>query len=138
MSIHTIGSIGEISHNVTRIKKEPKQERFEEKDTPLNIIACKITPFISDPEENLHIFLRFNNIKYQISDEMKPLWPYGRVIITSAGFNGEFRRDNDEFMSLLFLGKEKNDALKIMSRIVEQNIEINNKKKIFFRLKQNK
>ena len=129
MTTYTIGNVGQISKAKIRheeIKKEPIQERLEDK-----IISCRITPFTSDPDENLHIFLRSNNIKYYVSDEMSPLWPYGRVIITSAGFNGEFYRNDDGFMSLMFLGKEKDEALKLMSRLVEQNIEIDKKKKFF-------
>jgi hypothetical protein len=124
-----IGNLGEISKALTRgIKKEKEevQERLEEK---LKQISCVITPFLSDPEENLHIFLRFNNIKYKISEEMTILWPYGRVIETSAGYSGEFRTFSDESMSLMYLGKEIDDAIKIMSRIVDKDIEIENKKK---------
>jgi hypothetical protein len=125
MTTHTIGNVGQISQaRATGNKQEPKQERLEEKDTKLKIISCVIMPFVADPDENLHVFLRSNHIKYHVSDEMTLLWPYGRVIETSAGFNGEFHRTDDEFMSLMFLGKERDDVLKLMSRIVEQNIEI--------------
>ena len=125
MTSLTIGNVGLISQaKATGNKQEPEQERLEEKDNKLKIISCVIMPFVADPDENLHVFLRSNRIKYHVSDEMTLLWPYGRVIETSAGFNGEFHRTGDGFMSLMFLGKERDDVLKLMSRIVEQNIEI--------------
>jgi len=132
MNSHTIGSVGQLSKvKANKVvadvaNKEPKQEeaRFEDKDTKLNIISCKITPFTPDPDQNLHIFLQLNNIKYTISDAMTDLWPYGRVIRTSTGFHGEFFRKNDGFMSLMYLGEKREEAIKLMSRLVEQNIVI--------------
>ena len=128
MAAIKIGSLGDISKALAsgiKEEKEEVQERLEEKSN----ICCVITPFLSDPEENLHIFLRFNRIKYKISEELTILWPYGRVIETSAGYSGEFRTFSDESMSLMYLGKEIDDAIKIMSRIVDKDIEIENKKK---------
>ena len=120
-----IGEVGQLSQNKV-INKETQQEatRFEEKDTPLSIIACKITMYNPNHDKNLHIFLCANNIKYTISDAMTDLWPYGRVIKTSTGYHGEFYRKNDEFRSLMYLGKKRNEVIRLMYRIVSQNIYI--------------
>ena len=113
----------EVQLSQAKINKEVT--RFEEKEvTTLSLISCKITPFTPNPDQNLHIFLRVNNIKYTISEAMTDLWPYGRVIRTSTGFHGEFFRKNDDLMSLMFLGKEREDAIHLMYRIVSQNIAI--------------
>ena len=129
LKIGTVGQISQAKATATMNKQEQEQERLEEKDDKLKIISCVIMPIVADPDENLHAFLRSNRIKYKVSDEMTILWPYGRVIETSAGFSGEFHRTDDGFMSLMYLGKERDDVLKLMSRLVEQNIEIEIKKK---------
>jgi hypothetical protein len=112
---------------VTNKGKEPKLEatRFEEKEaTTLSIISCKITTYNPNPDLNLKIFLNTNNIKYTISDAMTELWPYGRVIKTSTGFHGEFFRKNDDYMSLMYLGKTREEAINLMYRLVNQNIAL--------------
>jgi len=129
MNSNIIGSMGQLSRAkvVTDKGKEPKQEatRFEEKEaTTLSLISCKITPYNPNTDLNLKIFLNTNNIKYTISDALTELWPYGRVIKTSTGFHGEFFRKNDDFMSLMYLGKTREEAINLMYRLVNQNIAI--------------
>ena len=129
MNSNIIGSVGQLSRTkaVTNKGKEPKQEatRFEEKEaTTLSLISCKITPYNPNTDLNLKIFLNTNNIKYTISDALTELWPYGRVIKTSTGFHGEFFRKNDDYMSLMYLGKTREEAINLMYRLVNQNIAI--------------
>jgi hypothetical protein len=59
---------------------------------------------------------------------MTILWPYGRIIETTAGYSGEFFIIGDECMSLIYLGKEIDDVIKNMSRIVDKDLEIENRK----------
>lgn len=91
-------------------------------------LSCKITPFHHNPHINLKIFLDANNIKYTISEAMTNLWPYGRVILTNTGFHGEFYRQCDDFMSLMYLGKTREEVVNLMYRLVNQNIDIDSKK----------
>lgn len=134
MSGCEIGRMGHLSLAKTVInedvkKQEPEQEatRLEEKDTttlPVYHLSCKITPYNHNPQLNLKIFLDTNKIKYTISDAMTELWPYGRVIKTSTGFHGEFYKKNDDFMSLMYLGKTREEVINLMYRLVNQNIAL--------------
>ena len=62
---------------------------------------------------------------------MTNLWPYGRVILTNTGFHGEFYRQCDDFMSLMYLGKTREEVVNLMYRLVNQNIDIDSKKYFF-------
>lgn len=139
MSKCEIGSLGRLSLTKAVInedvkKQEPKQEaqRLEEKDTttsPLYHLSCKITTYNHNPLTNIKIFLNANNIKCTISDAMNEVWPYGTVIITSTGFHGEFYKKDDDFMSLMYLGKTREEAINLMYRLVNQNIALDFKNK---------
>lgn len=82
-------------------------------------LACK-RPITNT--DDLKSFLQSYNIFYKTTTVMSALWPYRRVIVNPSGYHGEFHNRYKEFTSLIFLGKEENDALKLMLCLVEQNI----------------
>lgn len=57
------------------------------------------------------------------------MWPYGQIVVTSGGYHGEFCRDYDDFVSLMYLGDTEDKALDLMLHLVEQGVVLDQLKK---------
>lgn len=56
--------------------------------------------------------------------DLSDIWVYGRIFETTSGFHGEFFTPNDSIISLIHLGYNEKEALKMMQRLTEQHMYI--------------
>lgn len=56
--------------------------------------------------------------------DLSDIWVYGRIFETTSGFQGEFFTPNDSTISLIHLGYNEKEALKMMQRLTEQHMYI--------------
>ena len=61
---------------------------------------------------------------FTINHFLTQAWYYGRVFNTSSGIHGEFHSPDEKILSLLYLGSDEEQALKMMKNITQQNTYI--------------
>ena len=61
---------------------------------------------------------------WYVRTNLTDIWAYGRVFETTSGYRGEFFTPNDANVSLIHLGNNETEALKMMQRLTEQHMYI--------------
>ena len=89
-------------------------------------LACKIhldAPYTWN-DETLGFFIKQFPFPWYIRTDLTDLWTYGQVLESTSGYHGEFFTPDEPTVSLIHLGNNKKEAVRMMKHLTQQHMHI--------------
>ena len=98
---------------------------FPFSQTP-KLLACKIRLDEPLPGEDITLAYLLKQFPYPCYErtDLSHTWIYGRIFETTSGYHGEFFTPENRLLSLIHLGNNELEAIRMMRRITQQHMYI--------------
>ena len=89
-------------------------------------LACKIRLDEPHPGEDTTLVYLHNQFPHSCYErlDLSRSWIYGRIFETTSGYHGEFFTPENKMLSLIHLGDNEAETLRMMQRITQQHMYI--------------